>query len=153
MHATDLSSLAKQPLLEPWPFLENPARFVWNNSIRFFTSLVFTIVFFLGNDDSLTCNPELWGPALCIYVLQWQGDPVFPQALDSFSIASCDSQGYGGSTDFWPSFSWSIYFVIIKPILVLLRTELWVRCSVLSKPSEGERIETTRQSIENILVN
>jgi hypothetical protein len=40
--------------------------------------------------------PQPGGPGPRIYICQEQGGPVYPQALGSLSVASYDSQGYGG---------------------------------------------------------
>jgi hypothetical protein len=42
--------------------------------------------------------PQPGGPGPLIYIPQEHGGPVMPQALGSLSVASYDSQGYGGGT-------------------------------------------------------
>jgi hypothetical protein len=41
-------------------------------------------------------NPQPGGPGPCIYVPQWQGGQLYPQAPGSLSVTFYNSQGYGG---------------------------------------------------------
>jgi hypothetical protein len=57
----------------------------------------FATVFFLQSKVvSLAFNAQPGGSGLYLYVPQWQGAQLYPQASGSLYVAFYDSQGYGG---------------------------------------------------------
>jgi hypothetical protein len=95
---------------------------------------------------SLASNPQPGGPVLCIYVPQWQGDSVIPQALVPLFVIIYYSQGSSGgilkclkrvlSSDISIFSVKGIYVLCMKCRIVLIIilwyiSRLWLSSSIL----------------------
>jgi hypothetical protein len=92
--------IGKTALFEPYPFLEDSARFIhyWGLDHVVFTSLDFaTVIFFTKKGHQPCAQPPILENQVCVFISPSDGvAQLYPQALGSLFVAFYDSQGYGG---------------------------------------------------------